>query len=73
MPSKASISLTKWPLPRPPTAGLQDICPIVSLLVVKRQTDTFFLAAAQAASEPACPPPTTITSKYDFIFLCKNF
>ena len=39
----------------------------------RAQADRFFLAAAQAASEPACPPPTTITSKYDFIFLYKNF
>jgi tRNA uridine 5-carboxymethylaminomethyl modification enzyme len=32
MPSKASISLTKCPFPKPPIAGLQDISPIVSPL-----------------------------------------
>ena len=31
-PSSASISRTRWPLPRPPIAGLQDIAPILSAL-----------------------------------------
>ena len=31
-PPNASISLTKCPLPIPPIAGLQDICPKVSIL-----------------------------------------
>ncbi len=31
-PPKASISFTKWLLPIPPIAGLQDICPKVSML-----------------------------------------
>ena len=29
-PSSASISRTRWPLPIPPIAGLQDISPIVA-------------------------------------------
>ena len=33
-PPSASISLTRWPLPMPPMAGLQLICPIVSMLCV---------------------------------------
>ena len=36
MPSNASISLTKCPLPRPPIAGLQDISPIVDNELVIR-------------------------------------
>ena len=28
IPSSASISRTRWPLPMPPMAGLQDISPI---------------------------------------------
>ena len=33
-PSRASISRTRWPLPRPPMAGLQHISPMVSSLWV---------------------------------------
>ena len=29
-PSSASISRTRWPLPSPPIAGLQDIAPMVA-------------------------------------------
>jgi hypothetical protein len=39
-PPNASISRTKCPLAKPPMAGLQDICPIVSKLVVARRVDT---------------------------------
>ena len=52
-PSKASISLTKCPLPKPPIAGLHDISPIVSILCVKRPVSTPILAEAAAASHPA--------------------
>ena len=31
-PPSASISRTRWPLPMPPIAGLQLICPSVSML-----------------------------------------
>ena len=63
MPSNASISLTKCPLPRPPIAGLQDISPIVDNELVIRAVWIPDLAAAAAASQPACPAPITITSK----------
>jgi hypothetical protein len=33
-PPSASISLTRWPLPMPPIAGLQLIAPTVSTLCV---------------------------------------
>ncbi len=62
-PSRASISRTIWPLARPPIAGLQDISPIVSTLWVSKSVLAPTRAAADAASQPACPPPITITSK----------
>src|SRR5215472_1816043 len=63
IPSSASISRTRWPLPSPPMAGLQDISPIVVGLWVTRRVRAPRRAAAAAASQPACPPPTTMTSK----------
>ena len=68
-PSSASISLTKWPLPRPPIAGLHDISPIEDLSLVNRAVFTPSLADAAAASQPAWPPPITITSKCLFFFI----
>ena len=62
MPSKASISLIRWPFPIPPIAGLQDIEPIVETLFVISKVFAPTLADAVAASQPACPPPITITS-----------
>ena len=62
MPPKASISLTICDLPRPPIAGLQDICPILLFSKVTRAHLSPNLNTAWAASTPACPPPTTITS-----------
>src|SRR5829696_6941364 len=62
-PSNASISRTRWPLPRPPMAGLHDISPIVSTRWVSSRVRAPSRAAAAAASQPAWPPPTTITSK----------
>src|SRR5258706_10388504 len=64
MPPRASISGTRCPLPIPPIAGLQDICPIRSRLRVSRAVFAPSLAAAEAASQPAWPAPITITSKY---------
>src|SRR5690606_24244248 len=61
-PPSASISLTKWPLPMPPIDGLQDIWPSVSMLCVSSSVRLPMRAAASAASVPAWPPPTTITS-----------
>ena len=61
-PSSASISRTRWPLPSPPMAGLQDISPMVAKVWVTRAVRAPMRAAAAAASQPAWPPPTTITS-----------
>ena len=62
-PSSASISRTSCPLPTPPTAGLHDMVPIASALSVTSAVCAPALAEAHAASQPACPPPTTTTSK----------
>ena len=62
-PPSASISLTRWPLPMPPMAGLQLIWPSVSMDCVSSSVRAPMRAAASAASVPACPPPTMITSK----------
>src|SRR5690554_3973371 len=62
-PPKASISFTRWLLPMPPMAGLQDICPRVSMLWVSSRVCEPMRAAANAASVPAWPPPMTMTSK----------
>ena len=61
-PPSASISLTRWPLPIPPMEGLQDIWPSVSILWVSSNVRPPARALASAASVPACPPPTTMTS-----------
>ena len=44
--------------------GLQLIEPRVSMLCVKSRVREPIRAEAKAASEPACPPPITITSKF---------
>src|SRR3954451_4555849 len=61
-PPRASISRTIWHLPTPPIAGLQLIWPTVSQLVVSSAVRAPRRAAASAASVPAWPAPTTITS-----------
>src|SRR6266851_516085 len=61
-PSSASISRTRWPLARPPIAGLHDISPIVSIRWVKSSARAPRRAEAAAASQPAWPPPMTMTS-----------
>ena len=61
-PSSASISRTRCPLPMPPIAGLQDMAPIVSSRCVRSSVLAPVRAAAAAASQPAWPPPITITS-----------
>src|SRR5690606_25207880 len=48
--------------PIPPMDGLQLICPSVSMLCVSSKVAQPMRAAASAASVPACPPPTTMTS-----------
>src|SRR5829696_7589508 len=62
IPPSASTSLTTVPLAIPPIAGLQDIWPMVSRFWVRRRVRAPRRAASVAASAPACPPPTTITS-----------
>jgi len=47
--------------PMPPIAGLQLITPRVSMLCVSSSVLAPMRADANAASVPACPPPTTIT------------
>ena len=63
-PSSASISRTRCPFPRPPIAGLQDIAPMVEKRCVTSAVLAPIRAAALAASQPAWPPPMTMTS-YD--------
>ena len=62
MPPRASTSRTRWPLAMPPMAGLQDICAMRSRFSVKRAVRRPMRAEAIAASQPACPAPTTTTS-----------
>ena len=62
MPPKASISLTTIPFAEPPIDGLHGMLPIISLFKVKSNVFLFMWAQAKAASRPACPPPTTMTS-----------
>lgn len=53
-------------------AGLQDICPMESALMVSSRVEHPMRAAAKAASTPAWPAPTTITS-YCFGYLYMSF
>ena len=68
-PPKASISRTICPLAMPPTAGLQLICAILFMSMVSRHVLAPNLALAAAASQPACPAPTTTTSYLNSISL----
>src|SRR5262252_6606337 len=61
-PPRASISRTIWPLARPPMAGLHDMRPVASILRVRTRVDRPMRAQARAASIPAWPAPTTMTS-----------
>ena len=62
IPPNASTSRTICPFATPPIAGLQDICAMVCMFIVTNNTRDPIVAAAWAASQPACPAPTTITS-----------
>ena len=62
-PPKASISLTICPFATPPIAGLQDNCAILLRFCVIKRTLEPRVEATYVASQPACPAPTTITSK----------
>ena len=61
-PPNASISLTIIPLAEPPIEGLQGIVAMLLVFPVTNKVLCPILAAAKAASQPACPPPTTIIS-----------
>ena len=63
-PPRASISRTTIPFAGPPTEGLHGIKATISRLIVTNKVLFPIRAAARAASLPACPAPTTITS-YD--------
>src|SRR6185295_2012575 len=63
-PPSASISRNRWPLAVPPTAGLHGMCATVSVDSVQSPTRTPSRTAAYAASQPAWPAPTTMTSKW---------
>src|SRR5688500_12121908 len=63
IPPSASISRTRCPLAIPPIAGLHDICPTRSRFSVINPVSAPSRAAADAASQPACPAPITITLK----------
>ena len=63
-PPSASISRTRWPFAIPPMAGLHDICAMRSAFIVYNAVFKPICAAACAASHPACPAPTTTTSKF---------
>ena len=52
-----------WPLATPPMAGLHDIFAMSSRCTVSSAVARPMRAQACAASQPACPAPTTTTSK----------
>src|ERR1043165_6777455 len=72
IPSSASISRTKWPLARPPMAGLQDISPILAGSCVISRVRAPMRAEAAAASVPAWPPPTTMTSNPAWLIVSRE-
>ena len=61
-PPKASISLTICPFATPPIAGLHDMEAILVMSIVSSSVREPSRAAAEAASQPACPPPMTMMS-----------
>jgi thioredoxin reductase len=54
------------------TMNLQDICAMFCKFIVISRVEEPIFAAEAAASEPACPPPTTITS-YSLSNIKMNF
>ena len=50
MPPRASISFTSWPLASPPMAGLHDMSPMVSRLIVTSNVAQPMAAEARQAS-----------------------
>src|SRR5436305_1870900 len=70
-PPRASISLTRFPLARPPIAGLHDMRPMASRSIVTMATRAPPRAQTRAASAPAWPPPMTMTS-YELTVAANN-
>ena len=66
-PPSASSSRTRCPFEVPPIFGLHGIMAILSTLTVKTIVFRPSLAQARAASQPACPAPTT-TMSYASLF-----
>ena len=62
MPPSASTSRTTIPFADPPMEGLQGMLDIILIFKDKRSVFAPMCALAIAASIPAWPPPTTITS-----------
>ena len=71
-PPRASTSLTRCPFELPPIFGLQGIMAILSTLTVNTTVLNPILAAARAASQPACPAPITAIS-YSSLFSHTEF
>ena len=72
-PPIASISRIRWPFPRPPIAGLQDIIPRSLFLNEIIAVLAPILSAAIAASIPACPAPITKISNVFIIVPRETF
>src|SRR5699024_8491967 len=71
-PPRASTSFTRCPFDVPPIFGLHGIIATLSMLTVKTIVLIPSLAAARAASQPACPAPITATS-YTSLFSHTEF
>ena len=67
IPPSASISCTSWLLAGPPIAGLHGCQAILSRLSVNNAVEKPSFAVVIAASQPAWPPPTTMTSKFSLL------
>ena len=63
----AYASLGKIPFEEPPILGLHGINAMLSILTVKITVSKPILAQARAASQPACPAPTTHTSTFSLM------
>ena len=63
-PPKASISLTRCPFDDPPICGLHGILATHSRVIENINVLNPILAAANAASHPACPAPITAISYF---------
>ena len=61
-PPSASISRTRCPFAGPPMEGLQGMRAMLSRFIVSSSVRRPIRADARAASQPACPAPTTSTS-----------